>query len=483
MNGFYIIQRLSLWTILCLIALIINIAEISAAPRLGVVSGTSPSTFRKNRTQEKTLDIQKDVLADLISGRLETFSLPVNEMEMVFEKKTVKIHRNTTTWIGKSIQYDADIILTAGRDHFFAKVYCPDGVITYQPEASPSKVRSFRYDTAYAVPLADDYKVYGTESKVSAMRKETAYRSEMDDGRRIDVMILYTTGFAEAYPGTMLDPRLQYLVDLANTAFSNSNVDTELRLVYRAEVDYPDDSPSTNPDSYGDDLNVAYRDLMDNTGVFSDVEALRTLYGADQVVLLRRFIDEGCGQSTLITAFHPDEAYAVVHDGDKPDGSGQYCTDLTYAHEVGHNLGCAHNRENAGVLGRFDYSFGYRLPERDFRTVMALSCGSTSCERRPYFSNPDVAYMGAATGIPEGENEAADNAKTINYTKSEVAAFRKTTMCTLGLADAVAGLNLISGKDVGDYPVECLDVEKDGDKDMADIIQIFQITAKLRTNN
>jgi hypothetical protein len=117
-------------------------------------------------------------------------------------------------------------------------------------------------------------------------------------------------------------------------------------------------------------------------------------------------------------------AYAVVHDGDKTDGSGYYCPDLTYVHEIGHNLGCKHDRANAGAgSGRFDYSYGYQSPTQNFRTVMAYDC-TNGCPRIPNFSNPNIQYQGEATGVVDTAANSADNAKTINQTRVEMANYR-----------------------------------------------------------
>ena len=93
---------------------------------------------------------------------------------------------------------------------------------------------------------------------------------------------------------------------------------------------------------------------------------------------------------------------------------------LTYAHEVGHNLGCHHNRESAVGEGAFPYSFGYREPTGFYRTVLGLPNGSP---RIMHFSTPLVEVL-VPTGIPEGQADSADNAKTINNTAFTMANFR-----------------------------------------------------------
>jgi len=78
----------------------------------------------------------------------------------------------------------------------------------------------------------------------------------------------------------------------------------------------------------------------------------------------------------------------------------------TFAHELGHNLGCNHNRTNA-TLGCdfYSYSFGYifippgyTLP---FGDIMSYAQFTTET-----YSSPLVYFLGAQTGLPEGHVDA-----------------------------------------------------------------------------
>jgi hypothetical protein len=114
----------------------------------------------------------------------------------------------------------------------------------------------------------------------------------------------------------------------------------------------------------------------------------------------------------------------VIHDDFKTDGSGVYCSDFMYAHEIGHNLGCAHDRDN-GSTARFTYSYGLQAPSGAFRTVMAYATGFCyPCTRVAHFSNPNVTYGGEATGVSQSSPISADNAATINFTRTEMAGYR-----------------------------------------------------------
>ena len=55
---------------------------------------------------------------------------------------------------------------------------------------------------------------------------------------------------------------------------------------------------------------------------------------------------------------------------------------------------------------------------------MAYDCAG-GCPRVSHFSNPDVLYNGQPTGIDHTAADSADNARTINQTRFEMAAYRQ----------------------------------------------------------
>jgi hypothetical protein len=277
----------------------------------------------------------------------------------------------------------------------------------------------------------------------------------------IDVLVVYTPYARSSAGGT---DAMNALIDLAivesNTAYANSLIDTQLRLVHKAVADY--DELGT----YSDHLD---RLTEPDDGYMDEVHALRDLYRADMVSLL--VADSGyCGIAWLIRNMVSPDAEAYAFSVVKYTcATGNY----TFAHELGHNQGCHHDRANASGPGLYDYSYGYQDPDELFRTVMAYDCPS-GCPRIQYFSNPDVTYSGLPTGIPVGEPEAAHNALTINNTAFTVANFRRSFDCNdNGVCDDVDITQGVSEDCNGDgAPDECeFDCNANGVPDDCDLAE------------
>ncbi len=218
----------------------------------------------------------------------------------------------------------------------------------------------------------------------------------------IDVLIVFSPGTT-----TQLGGQAQALtfaqgsVDSANQAFTNSQMVARFRL---AGVRFTTRADGGNSSS---DLNWLRND--------TEVAGWRNAVGADLVSMISEFSDS-CGLGYLMSS---------------PTGSGfaasafqvsaRSCAigNLSYAHEHGHNMGFQHNPEN-GSGAAFTYAYGHYI-NGNYRTVMSYSnpCG-TGCARRPYFSNPNVSFMGAPTGVADQR----DNARAGNQTAAVVAQFR-----------------------------------------------------------
>ena len=98
----------------------------------------------------------------------------------------------------------------------------------------------------------------------------------------------------------------------------------------------------------------------------------------------------------------------------------------SFGHEIGHNLGCHHDRGATSSCSSSSYNFGWRDPNANFRSIMAYSCASGQCDGNPgggctrvkMFSNSEFNYGTKAIG-----NAQNDNARVINEVASQVAGY------------------------------------------------------------
>ncbi len=222
----------------------------------------------------------------------------------------------------------------------------------------------------------------------------------------IDVMVLYTP---QAKTGAGSQAAIEALIDLAvleaNQTYVNSVVPLSLNLVRKQEIAY------TESNNFNTDLA---RLQSPADGFMDSVHALRDTYKADLVSLIVN-ASSSCGIGyvmTNVSSAFQGFAFTVVS---RSCATGYY----SFAHELGHNLGCAHDRQTGGT-GAYAYSYGYRNPSATWRTVMAYAPGN----RIPYFSNPLVSYQGEATGVPSTSSLGCDNAKSMSLTAPIAAAFR-----------------------------------------------------------
>ncbi len=234
-----------------------------------------------------------------------------------------------------------------------------------------------------------------------------------DSGAYIDVFVAYTNAARASNGGTSgIKSLINLAVSHANTAYANSNVSQRIALVGTAEVAYTEDGSSSV------DLS---RFTNPSDGYMDEVHMLRETHRADLVALIQDYSVTACGVAYLLTTTSglPGLGFSVTLDSCI---SGQ-----TFGHELGHNMGLAHGRGDGGGAsgGIFSYSYGWRFFAADsnqYRTVMAYAPGT----RIQHFSNPDVFYLGAPTGVPVGDPNEANNALTLNQTAAIVANYRQS---------------------------------------------------------
>lgn len=381
--------------------------------------------------QQQELEVNLSVLTSLRTDQCDQVKLVIMDQPVVFHKTDVRLRIHNTTWVGKNKEKIASAVLTLGNDHLFGHVFLDGRFWFLEPAPTPGRAICLLRN-ALPQPIIDPEILRGTDSELE--KHALSPQQGCQPGSQIDFLALYTSGMAQQY-GEQVMTRIQYQLDYVNEAFDNSDIDSELVLVYTEEVDYPDYSP--DPDGDVSDCAIALWDMVylqgtHNPGVFDHVEDLRTEFGADYVLLIRRFRSQSVGPDGVVCGVSPGvlrstRAYCVVQDGG-------FCAPSVFAHEFGHGLGCAHDRctvdryPGSGGAGIFGYSYGYQEPSGDFCTIMAYdwtcACSGPGCPTIPHYSSPQITFNGQVTGVDADSAESADNARTIRETKASMAQFR-----------------------------------------------------------
>jgi len=232
----------------------------------------------------------------------------------------------------------------------------------------------------------------------------------------------YKTGTAKIsvlmyYDDSMSNPlsAIDFITQVANDAYADSGASIQIDIVGTKSLDIDDEASHY-------DLKSA---MSVGEAPFEEIESDRRFFEADLVYLLRETQapdgEDPCGIASygVYKQRHWSASYTGLVQWAPRNGGGAYCSDLSFAHERGHNLGAAHNREeltDEGELtyGAYSYSYGRTVPS-SWRTVM----GYVIDGYEPYvalFSSPDLTCQGDPCGKPASSADSADNVSTFHST-------------------------------------------------------------------
>lgn len=388
-------------------------------------------------------------LSALEPGENVTLSIPEHGDYRVRYDRTDAGDADTTTWIGHLADYGSEfrVIVTSGPNGSVGNILTPSGELMLvdsggtQWLVDPVRSGLSQFESEHADAVGED--VPAAAGGVTAMGGTSAAADAGTTGTTtagsgsaangsettIDLLVLYTPGFKKKH-GSVFGTRIAQLVALANQAYVDSGVPMRLRLVASAQVN---DSDTTSN-------STTLSALARGTGAYRTVPALRKKYGADLVAVVRPFYMTAQGGSCGVgyvggyngsnIAYYGNYAYSVVSDGRDMAGSYYYCTDYTFTHELGHNMGLMHDRatvaRQGGGSGSHPYAFGHGR-SGSFGSIMSYI--SPVIGR---FSNPDLTDCGGsfACGVPVTDPASAHNAQALSNNRAAVSSWRSTTVPT-----------------------------------------------------
>lgn len=254
----------------------------------------------------------------------------------------------------------------------------------------------------------------------------------------VDLMIVYTPAAYNwaFYNAGGINNLISQSMQKASLTLENSNTLMTMTLVHSGEVDYIETgNPSVDlvrltatPDYIPG--GEEYYDGYYIPGFMEEIHDWRDLYGADLVALLADEPGAG-GMAWLLssTEGYPELAFSLTR-------VQQAHTSFTLIHELGHNMGAHHHKEQSFQPGPtlwFDWpenvwSAGWRWTVDDyghFCTVMTYEQGyfyddGIDHTAIAHFSNPDIVHY----NIPTGHPLDGDNARTIRELRNVIADYR-----------------------------------------------------------
>lgn len=252
----------------------------------------------------------------------------------------------------------------------------------------------------------------------------------------VDVMIVYTPAALQwaTTSGGGMTHVISQAMERAQLAADNSDTQIEFRLVHAAQVTYTESgdpgldlrrltaSPTFDPWGTYNGQSTA--------GFMNVVHTWRDQYGADLVALFAN--NPGTGG----LAWRLNTVNGLPHYGFSLTRIQQAISAYTHVHEMGHNFGLGHHKQqNASPgPGLFSYSAGWRWVGNDaqrYCSIMSYEQGSyyadgLSHARVAHFSHPGILHQGQ----PSGDAVDGDSARNLRTTKHTIAAYRAMVVPT-----------------------------------------------------
>ncbi len=345
------------------------------------------------------------------------------------------------------------LLMSTTRGRSLATIMIEDGNIIYRITSNPEtgdhyilQMDKHLMDKVHDCPVKHPPPITPLEKKEQEKIRETMREKGkgIHDDALVDVMIVYTPAardWAHLNEGG-IDNSIALAMELARLSADNSELGISFRLVHSRLVQYTEgDSaitdlrritarPDFNP--FGEPDNGATIE-----GFMDEVHDWRNAYGADLVAFFPRRYDSGG------MAWQLQDRNGRPRFGFSLTRVQQASWTYTHIHELGHNMGAHHHKEQSESPGPTEWdnwpgnnwSAGWRWTGADgghYVSVMAYQSGELYEDgidhlRKPYFSNPGVLHK----QVPTGQPEDGDNARTLREIKHVIANYRTIAIPTM----------------------------------------------------
>jgi hypothetical protein len=239
----------------------------------------------------------------------------------------------------------------------------------------------------------------------------------------ISLLVAYTPAALRENPNVV--NQIQLAVAGANTAYKNTQIPIQLRLVTTPF--------STGAYSEGADTMAQWNTMLNQvtgipaTAVLANVRTKRNQLKADLVILVVRSSAVACGLGWVVEA--PSASSSAY--GFSVQAVGCLAGGIVLPHEVGHNMGLRHDRlTDGGTWPNTKYNFGYVNTSARKIDIMAYTSACTrqrivNCVQVPWFSSSRIRFTGnIVIGIAPGSAGAADATRRLTEVRAGVAAYR-----------------------------------------------------------
>jgi len=337
--------------------------------------------------------------------------------------KTEQRAQNDYSWFGDNAQNDGDIILTVLNDEVQGTIFKGNNMYRLLTLADKSKaiarVDQNQFPEGECITPPPPLIQAAMAKHKTTNTGEMTLREKAGLGCTMRALVMYTQEAEDElkgeFPALSMKTIIQSSVNRTNQSFENSEIfdydALELALIQKTNY--------VEGDSMSIDLyNFAIKDGdYGVTGIYDamdEVHTLRELYDADFCVLVTASDKKYCGKAVDYRTV-ASNSFCVVTQSCIVDG-------LTFAHELGHLLGCHHD-EFVATNKKYDFGHGYvyfdtePLVPEGRRTIMAYrskctASGAFKCTQIPYWSNPDV--LDPVLNVPMGTADKANNARVIS---------------------------------------------------------------------